>query len=1050
MSETRKIAAILVTDVVGYSRLAGADEDRTLSRLRGLRSDLIDPAIAAHHGRIVKRTGDGSLIEFRSVVDAVRCAIEVQNGLIERNAGVPPERRIEFRVGIHLGDVVEEADGDLMGDGVNIAARLESIAKPGAICLSEQAYWQVKGRLDLAVTDLGPTQLKNIAEPIRVYSLDVGTPAAKPAEQKRRSPLAPLGLGIAALAILAAAGAWYLIGASRAPPVAITAPAPVASNAAAPAEPVHLSIVVLPFANLSGDPAQDYFADGITENLTTDLSRIRNSFVIARNTAFTYKGKSIDAKEIGRELGVRYVLEGSTQRDQNRVRINAQLIDAESGAHLWADRFEEDVADLFKLQDEVVARLANTLGIELVKAEAEKATRSKNPDAVDLTMRGWALARPSQQTKEKNEAARTLFEQALKIDPDNADALAGGAYTYANEYVAWGRKPDTDYDAKILGPADQAIALAPNTLWAYYVKCVYLYYSHRANECIDVADAGLAINPNFANLWALRGGAKVFLGRFEEAKADIQRGLELSPRDPLIWLSHWYLGGAELGLGRTDAAIDEYHKSIDAGGTFLPYEGLAAAYALEDRMDEAKSALAAAQRLQTPLVLKYLIMTYPNIPPLFDGLRKAGLPEECDPRSHTGWDGRPCEPVVSNAAAAPAAAHLSIVVLPFTNLSGDPAQDYFADGVTENLTTDLARIRDSFVIARNTAFTYKGKNIDAKEIGKELGVRYVLEGSVQRDQNRVRVNAQLIDAQSGAHIWADRFEEDVADLFKLQDEVVDRLANSLGNELVKAEARGDSRIANLDAFDLTMRGRALFLEAIRRPTKENNNAARVLYEQAMAINPDDAGALAGDAETYLLDKVAGWTSADVDYDAKILGQADRSIAIAPNDPSPYSTKSLYLSYVLHHTEEGLRAADAGLALNPGSAILYHASGSAKNLLGMFAEGKSDTLRAIQLSPRDPSLGLWYATLAASDIGLGNPDDAITDSHHAIDAGYRPFVVYSNLAAACAMANRIDDARAAVAEALKLNPEYSVKLMSERYHKPPAVLEALRKAGAPEE
>ena len=251
MSETRKIAAILVADVVGYSRLAGADEDRTLARLRGLRSDLIDPAIAAHHGRIVKRTGDGSLIEFRSVVDAVRCAIEVQNGMVERNAGVPPERRIEFRVGIHLGDVVEESDGDLMGDGVNIAARLEGIAKPGAICLSEDAYRQVKGRLDLAVTDLGPTQLKNIAEPIRVYSLEVGEPAqAKPA------------------------------------------PAPAPEKSAPP----RLSIVVLPFANIGGDPEQEHFVDGVTESLTTDLSRIRGAVVIARNTAFTYKGKPLDVK----------------------------------------------------------------------------------------------------------------------------------------------------------------------------------------------------------------------------------------------------------------------------------------------------------------------------------------------------------------------------------------------------------------------------------------------------------------------------------------------------------------------------------------------------------------------------------------------------------------------------------------------------------------------------------------------------------------------------------------------------------------------------------
>jgi adenylate cyclase len=286
MSETRKISAILVADVVGYSPLAGADEDRTLARLRGLRSDLVDPAIAAHRGRIVKRTGDGSIVEFRSVVDAVRCAIEVQTGMVERNVGLPPERRIEFRVGIHLGDVVEESDGDLMGDGVNIAARLEGIAKPGAICLSEDAYRQVKGRLELAVTDLGPKELKNIAEPIRVYSLEVAKPAeAKPA----------------------------------------TAPAKEKPG------PPRLSIVVLPFANIGGDPEQEHFVDGITESLTTDLSRMRGALVIARNTAFIYKGKPFDVKSIGRELHVRYVLEGSVQRGANRMRVNVQLVDAATG-----------------------------------------------------------------------------------------------------------------------------------------------------------------------------------------------------------------------------------------------------------------------------------------------------------------------------------------------------------------------------------------------------------------------------------------------------------------------------------------------------------------------------------------------------------------------------------------------------------------------------------------------------------------------------------------------------------------------------------------------
>lgn len=292
MSETRKLAAILVADVVGYSRLAGADEERTLARLRALRSDLIDPSIALHHGRVVKRTGDGSIIEFRSVVDAVRCAVEVQSGMVERNGGLPSEKRIEFRIGVHLGDVVEEADGDLMGDGVNIAARLESIAKPGAIYLSEDAYRQVKGRRDIAVTDLGQTRLKNISEPIRIYSLEVGPPA----EAK---------------------------------------PTPQASEKPGP----RLSLVVLPFANVGGDPKQDYFVDGVTESLTTDLSRVAGAFVVARNTAFTYKSRVVDAKQIGRELDVRYVLEGSVQHDQHRVRINAQLVNTESGGHLMGRSF---------------------------------------------------------------------------------------------------------------------------------------------------------------------------------------------------------------------------------------------------------------------------------------------------------------------------------------------------------------------------------------------------------------------------------------------------------------------------------------------------------------------------------------------------------------------------------------------------------------------------------------------------------------------------------------------------------------------------------------
>jgi adenylate cyclase len=638
MKETRKLAAILVADVVGYSRLAGVDEDRILARLRALRSDLIDPTIAIHNGRVVKRTGDGAIIEFRSVVDAVRCAIEIQNSMIERNAGLPADNRIEFRIGIHVGDVVQEEDGDLMGDGVNIAARLEGISAPGAICLSEDAYRQVKGRLEVAVTDLGSTQLKNIAEPLRTYSLQVGTPA--PIKQppgkssqgpKRLSARALLAAGIAALLVAIALGSWYFLSGYRPTTLATGEQPPVATDASAP-EVARLSLVVLPFANLSNDPAQDYFADGITENLTTDLSRIPSSFVIARNTAFTFKGKNIDVKRIGKELGVRYVLEGSVQRDQNRARVNAQLIDATTGAHIWADRFEEDVADLFKLQDEVVARLANSLGYEMVKAEARNSAGSRNPDAIDLELRGRAqfLTRFQQGADYKKIAqnAQTLFDQALAIDPNNADALAGSAFTYFVQYFYGWRPGFSDYEAKVLGQADRAISLDPNNMQAYYVKNFFLNATKRAKDGLRAADQGLAIDPNNAALYNARGYSKINLGQFDSAKTDIFKAMELSPRDPQMGLWRANLADAEMGLGNYDAAIQQLQSAVDSGfRTSYSYRELAAAYALAGKTDEAKTALAEALKFSPNLTIKSVERTNP-VPVVLEGLRKAGLKEE--------------------------------------------------------------------------------------------------------------------------------------------------------------------------------------------------------------------------------------------------------------------------------------------------------------------------------------------------------------------------------------------------------------------------------------
>jgi TolB-like protein/class 3 adenylate cyclase len=483
MAGTRKIAAILVADIVGYSRLAGTDEDRTLSRLRGLRSDLIDPAIDAHHGRAVKRTGDGSLIEFRSVVDAVRCAIEVQNGRAERNAGLPPERRIELRIGIHLGDVVEEADGDLMGDGVNIAARLEGIAEPGGVCLSEDAYRQVREKLRHEFADLGEKALKNIARAMRVYALKSGP---KGEAQFPRSP-APNAQG-----------------------------------------PPHLSIVVLPFANMSGDPEQEYFVDGVTESLTTDLSRIGGSFVIGRNTAFTYKGKHVNLKEIGRELNVRYVLEGSVQRGGSRMRVSVQLIDAESGNHLWADRFDKPLADLLDMQDEIVARLANALNSQLVVAETRRAERALTPDSIDLFFRGWAWWNKGI-TPDNLAEARRLYDRALALDSSNVFALVGVA---AVDVTVAASLFGDDRAARLVAAEaalTKALSLAPQSAVAHLCRGVVQMHTNRASQALRECERALELNRNLADAHGQIGACKFHLGRAEETEAHIQEALRLSP-----------------------------------------------------------------------------------------------------------------------------------------------------------------------------------------------------------------------------------------------------------------------------------------------------------------------------------------------------------------------------------------------------------------------------------------------------------------------------------------------------------------------------------------
>jgi len=584
MPETRKIAAILVADVVGYSRLAGADGEGTLARLRELRSDLTDPAVATHRGRVVKRTGDGSLIEFRSVVDAVRCAIEVQTGMVERNAGLPPDKRIEFRVGIHLGDVVEESDGDLMGDGVNIAARLEGVAKPGSICLSEDAYRQVRSRLDLAISDLGETTLKNIADPIRLYALQVGLAAsAQPA------PVAAVGL------------------------------------------PERPSLAVLPFQNMSGDAEQDYFADGVVEDIITALSRIRWFFVIARNSSFTYKGKAVDIRQVGRELGVRYVLEGSVRKAGNKVRITGQLIEASSARHVWAEKFDGDLADIFDLQDRITESIVGAIEPSLLSAEIARAEHkpTANLDAYDLYLRAWALYGSMNRSTIRN--AIELLIAAIALDPTYAQAKALAAICHGDlVQQRWDDPEDFIASDRLAREAladarDDPIALA-------FASQIAAYISKDYETALAAADRALAICPNSFVVSSRCGWVKLYVGQAGEAVDCFMRAIRLSPLDPYTFNAPVGMAAARLMEGKPEEAERWARQALQRNAKFAAaHRVLIFALVEQARVEDAREAL----RKMLIVSPDYTLSHFRRLAPFSDrafnerfeeSLRTAGLP----------------------------------------------------------------------------------------------------------------------------------------------------------------------------------------------------------------------------------------------------------------------------------------------------------------------------------------------------------------------------------------------------------------------------------------
>ncbi|SEE22020.1 TolB amino-terminal domain-containing protein [Rhizobiales bacterium GAS191] len=643
MRATRRLAAILAADVVGYSRLMGADEEGTLDRLKAHRQELVDPKIEEHRGRIVKTTGDGLLVEFASAVDAVRCAAEIQRGMLDRDAVTSAYRRIVFRIGINAGDIIIDG-GDIFGDGVNIAARLEGLAEPGGVYVSAAVHDQVRDKLAYSFEDLGEKTVKNIARPVRVHALSARAVATLPAiALPRRSRSAPLGLAARVAGLLGGGRRARSHSASPVDTEATDGAVPTASNADSGAaaivpKPPALSIVVLPLTNLSNDPEHEYFVDGITDDLTTDLSRISGSFVIARNTAFTYKGKSVDVKQLGRMLNVRYVLEGSVRRAGEQVSVNVQLIDAGSGAHAWASRFETDRASLPEARDEITGRLARTLNVELLSAAGRRIEQDRlaDPDARDLVMRGWALYYRPYSAAARDEARRA-FEKALALDPESVDARVGIARILVSNLAdGWSRAPaqEADQAEQLL---QEALERDMNRADAHAAMGLLRRVQNRLTESRIEYEAAIAFDRNDAQ--ALRGMALTLLhlGEPEAAIPHVEKSIRLNPHDPNIHVAYRVLGSCHALLLQLDEAIEVLRKARAASPKlYFVYVHLAGALGLRGDIDEAKAMLAEGIKLNPELnsiarlraSVPYL--TYPKYLALREktlevGLRLAGM-----------------------------------------------------------------------------------------------------------------------------------------------------------------------------------------------------------------------------------------------------------------------------------------------------------------------------------------------------------------------------------------------------------------------------------------
>jgi adenylate cyclase len=1029
----RKLTAILNADVKGYSRLMEDDEEATVRTITVYR-EVMTGHIQGHNGRVVDAKGDNVLAEFPSVVDALRCGVEVQKELKEKNDTLPENKRMEFRIGINLGDVIEEGD-TIYGDGVNIAARLESLSEGGGVCISGTAFDQIGKKLALGYEFLGEQTVKNIEKPVRAYKVlmepeavgkVIGFERPKP-KQWRWAAIGGMVVLIIVAGILAV---WHHYLRPQFDPASV-------EKMAFPL-PEKPSIAVLPFDNFSGDTEQEYLADGMTENIITALSKIPEVFVIARNSVFTYKGKPVRVSQVSEELGVRYVVEGSVQRSNGRIRITAQLIDATKGNHLWAEHFDQDLKNIFTLQDEVTLKILSALRVKFTHAEHERVQETTdNLEAWGYFVRG--LSHFESFTGDDNKKARMQFEQAVSIDPGYSYAWAMLGWTYLIDVTYGFSASRTKSLRKAIEIAQKAMNLDDKQPDVHALLGGIYLLQRQYENAITEGERAVALGPNIACNQAILAQTMLFSGRFEDAIKLVKKAMRLNPYYPA-----WYLEPFAMAygmIGHHEKAIKAYTKLLnrrrkDRGNSITPLLGLTINCMLIGQEDEARAFAEEIMEINPNFSLEWLQKATNFKDPLYlnkplEALRKAGLPD------------KPPLPLPDKP---------SIAVLPFTNMSDDPKQEYFSDGITEDLITDLSKISGLFVIARNSVFQYKGKVVDVKKISSALGVRYLLEGSVRRVEDKVRINAQLIDATTGGHLWAERYDGIMGDIFSLQDNITGSIVAALAVKLTVGEEVhvAHKETNNIAAYDTFLQGWAHYV----RFTPDDFAKAIPYFEKAIELDLHYGRAHAALASIYWESFYRFWHSNLGIPWRKTKERADEYLKKAMKNPTPlgYLVASKMLISSFEH-EKAIAKAEQSIALDPNDANGYIAKAYTLIFAGRPKEALGYIKKATRIDPQYPAYYLFVLGLA--HFGMDRFEEAATSFERALKRNPENYVPLIPLAATYAHLNRDQDAIDTTEKLRKVLPTVTVSFVRGcplwKYKNPAdksRLLDGLKKTGLP--